>query len=86
MIRVSYSGNGPVGLYGFEPTTKPSRALLRSKCPCATWLGPTMYVEQRYALDLARALQEHGETLLHAPSGKRLNTFTGGFTIDRKDG
>ena len=84
MIRISYSGNGPGGLYGFEPTSKRSRALLLRKCPDATWLGPTMYVEQRYAMDVAVALEGRGEKLVHAPSGKRLHTFTGGFTIDRE--
>ena len=85
MIRVSYSGRGPGGLYGFEPTSKASRTLLRTKCPAATWLGPTMYVEQRFALDLAVRLQRDGETLLHGPTGKKLNTHTGAFTVDANE-
>ena len=41
-----------------------------------------MYVEQRYAIEVARGFEARGEKLLHAPTGKKLNTFTGGFTAD----
>ena len=82
MIRIDYKGNGPGGIYGFEPTSKKTAARMRRLCQNATWLGPVMFVEQRYAIEVARGFEKLGEKLLHASTGKKLNTFTGGFTVD----
>lgn len=82
-VIVNYHGRGPGGLYTFAPVGAEADVMLRSLFPKATRLGRIVYVEQRFALDAARALEAEGVTLVHAPTGKTLNTFAGRFTVDK---
>jgi hypothetical protein len=57
VVGVDYSGDGPGGIFGFTPESIEVSRAMRRLFPDASWLGPTMYTEQRYAYDVGEVLQ-----------------------------
>jgi hypothetical protein len=79
-ILVAYYGRGPGGIYGFFPQNTAARRLLRRLFPEAHWHCGSMMVEQRFAYDAGRALEENEVELLRAGDLASI-TVNGGFVL-----